>query len=127
MGSHKIKSDILWSGNCAYCMENAASNEVTSIPIDKRKGKGAFLSLFEEIEGHSSRDELQLPVYYPTNPQAEVLYFGIIQPTDILGVHFENKKVLKEAEKKLESIRSEIKLTTSNYLFYFRKDYEEWQ
>jgi hypothetical protein len=40
-----IKPEILWIKDCAFCHENAASNSVTSIPIQQRKWLAAFSNL----------------------------------------------------------------------------------
>jgi hypothetical protein len=46
-----IQPSVLWEKDCAFCVSNAASNEVTCIPIEFRKGLAAFNRLFEEIDG----------------------------------------------------------------------------
>jgi hypothetical protein len=77
-----LAPSILWEKDCAFCSENAASSRVTKIELDTRKGHVAFESLFED-NGNRSVD---IPVSYPTNPQAEVLVFDEIEPKYIIKV-----------------------------------------
>ena len=78
-------SRVLWLKDCAFCHENAASNSVTAIPIDQRKGENAFERMFSEIDGKPTRAALRLTEDCPTNPQAEVLVFGTVEPVFIVG------------------------------------------
>lgn len=94
-----IKSEILWTKDCAFCTDNAASSIITSIPIDQRKGVQAFNSMFLPIQGKPSRAELKLPLNYTTNPQAEVLVFDTIAPNEIIEVIVPN--TIKEEELKV--------------------------
>lgn len=79
-------ADILWQMDCAFCIENAAKNAVTSIPIGNRKGVAAFEAMFAPIEGKPSRAEMKQADNTPTNPQAEVLVFGTVPPNHIRGI-----------------------------------------
>ncbi len=81
-----LKPDILWLEDCAFCNENAASKNVTEIPLHLRKSTTAFQQLFAPIKGKPSRATLKLPDYYPTNPQAEVLVFCTIAPQYIIEI-----------------------------------------
>ena len=40
-----IDARVLWEKDCAFCVENAASNNVTAVPIQDRKGLAAFRML----------------------------------------------------------------------------------
>jgi hypothetical protein len=79
------KANILWEKDCAFCHQNAASGTVTAIPINQRKGPAAFDRLFLPVEGKPSRADLSLPDSCPTDPQAEVLVFGTVEPAFIVG------------------------------------------
>jgi len=68
-----FKENVLWEKNCAFCVENAASSKVSSIPIEERKGIGAFEAMFAPSAGARARVQLGIPNHFPTNPQAEVL------------------------------------------------------
>ena len=125
----KVKPEILWLGDCAFCKENAASHIVTCIPITRRKGRTAFLGLFENYPGKRSREDLHLPDYYPTNPQAEVLYFGVIRPSEIMSIHFKNRESCRAGRESLHRIRNRrswIRLKYGESQFKPRIDWEEW-
>ncbi len=117
------KIEILWLKDCAFCQENAASNNVTCIPLQHRKGIAAFEKLFEPIEGKPSRGELGLPASYPTNPQAEVLIFNVIEPTYIIGAYCQTKdraNSLKETYPGFQFVYKESP-------FSYRRDYAHWK
>lgn len=50
-----IKNTVLWEKDCAFCVENAASSNVTSIPLQRRKGVNAFNKLYNDYPGKPSR------------------------------------------------------------------------
>lgn len=119
-----IKREVLWVKDCAFCIENAASNTVTSIPLSLRKGVQAFNSLYEDYPGKPSRSTLGIASEMPTHPQAEVLVFDIIEPEYIWGVAFESSS---ELEKYKTLIPSDVKLQVVPKLFSYRIDYEYWR
>ncbi len=117
-----IKKSILWKKDCAFCVENAASGNVTCIPIHLRKGKEAFNKMFEEIEDKPSRKELGISECCPTNPQAELLVFASIPPKYILVVVSDKKKIADH----LAQHYKELDILHNNALFFARKDYQHW-
>ena len=117
-----LKPDILWLEDCAFCNENAASNNVTEIPLDLRKGTTAFQKLFVPIEGKPSRETLKLPDAYPTNPQAEVLVFGTIAPRYIIEIITPNKLTAQ----RLKGKHPNFKFLHKPELYSSRLDYECW-
>jgi len=117
-----VKPNILWLKECAFCNENAASNNVTAIPIERRKGKDSFEKLFEPVEGKPDRTALKLPDDYPTNPQAEVLVFGVIEPRYIIGAAVPNKDI----ENELKAKHSDFEFRCLRSLFRPRLDYAHW-
>ncbi|RDI40917.1 DarT ssDNA thymidine ADP-ribosyltransferase family protein [Falsibacillus pallidus] len=119
-----IKKEILWEKDCAFCVENAASNNVTSIPLEKRKGVEAFKRLYEEYPGKPSREILGIHASLPTHPQAEVLVFDVIEPKYIWGVAFENND---KKNKYASLIPPNINKQVMGELFSYRVDYEYWR
>ncbi|RBQ29813.1 DarT ssDNA thymidine ADP-ribosyltransferase family protein [Aliarcobacter vitoriensis] len=118
-----IKKDVLWNKDCAFCVENAASNSVTSIPINQRRGLQAFIKLFDEIENKPPRNVLAIPDNCPTNPQAEILVFDTIEVDNIMGVVFQSQERANEYTKRYN------KTNFFHYykaFFYGRKDHEHW-
>ena len=118
-----LKPSVLWEKDCAFCVSNAASNEVTSIPIQTRKGAAAFNRLFEEDPGKPTRQVLGISDACPTNPQAEVLVFGNIETSYIIGAVTQKK----ETEESLKAQYPNYQFVYHKALFSARKDYEHWK
>lgn len=117
-----IKPDVLWMKDCAFCHENAASNNVVAIPIDQRKSVQAFRQMFDAVEGKPSRETLKLPDSCPTNPQAEILVFGVIEPRYIIGAITPTKDLETQLSHQYPAF---------NFQYYpasysARKDYGHW-
>lgn len=85
-----VQRNVLWDKVCAFCHDNAASASVTAIPIEQRKTMEAFKNMFKPITGKPSREELRLSDAFPTNPQAEVLVFDVVEPKYILSLVCQN-------------------------------------
>lgn len=117
-----FKPDVLWVKDCAFCHENAASNNITAIPIQQRKGVAAFQKMFDPIQGKPDRDSLGLPEYCPTNPQAEVLVFGAIEPEYILGVITPDR----QTESELKVLYPNVDFLYHRAFYSARLDYEHW-
>ncbi len=117
-----IKPEVLWLKECAFCNENAASNSVTAIPIQERKGINAFRKMFEAVAGKPDRAALKLPDDCPTNPQAEILVFGEIEPKYIIGAIAPTKEV----ETNLKSKYSNFEFLYHRAFYSARLDYEHW-
>lgn len=81
-----LNPSILWELNCAFCRDNAGSNDMRSIPPEIRSNSNSLKSLYWDHE--TFRDELGIPDSYPTNPQAEILVFDHIASRYIDEVHF---------------------------------------
>lgn len=77
----RLDAQILCDFECAYCWTNAGDASMYNIPLRERMGKRAFLGLFEDRPFYPKREELNISDWYPTNPQAEVLVFGVIPVT----------------------------------------------
>ena len=120
----EIDANILVEFNCAYSWTNAADATISSIPVEERKGREAFLELFQDRTGYPRRERLNIPECYPTNPQAEVLVFSKI-PTQYI------KNVLFNDDTMTECYRSIMPDTfffkTDSNKFEPRKDYLYWQ
>lgn len=91
-----IDKKIIWEKECAFCKHNAADNRIKCRDIEEIKGKDAFLEMFAEIEGHKQRDDQFLRTFDPTDVQAEILVFGVIEPRYIIEIAFDNFDVLNQ-------------------------------
>jgi hypothetical protein len=85
-----VHPSVLWLKDCAFCRHNAADARISCQPINQLKTPAAFTGMFEEIEGLKTRQEQRLKPYDPTDEQAEVLVFDVIEPSLIIGAVFEN-------------------------------------
>lgn len=85
-----IDSSVLWLKDCAFCKHNAADARISSQPLVQLKTPEAFIGMFEPIDGEDSREDQRLKSYDPTDGQAEVLVFDVIEPKLIGGAAFEN-------------------------------------
>ena len=119
-----INKKVLIDKECAFCIDNAASNSETSIPIQQKKNKEAFDRLFEEYPGQFSRETLGIAKNMTTNPQSEVLIFDNIELEYILGIIFENES---DKEQYKKDIPKEIEFIVHDNLFKGRVDYEYWR
>lgn len=88
-----LHPSILYAKNCAFCRHNAADARISSNPLPTLMTPKAFFGMFDEIEGVSSREEQKLKAYDPTDVQAEVLVFDVIEPQYIAAVIFEKASV----------------------------------
>ena len=117
-----FKPEILWLKDCAFCHENAASNSVTAIPIQNRKGIDAFRRMFDPVAGKPDRATLKLPDACPTNPQAEILVFDTIEPQYIEGVITPDK----QTEQALKARHPNFDFHYHRAPYLARLDYEYW-
>ena len=120
----KLNAQILCKFPCAYCWTNAGDSRMYSIPIKQRMGEAAFLDLFKDCPGYPRRSELDIPDYFPTNPQAEVLVFGEIPVLYIDKVYFEDKGTLDKFE---IDIPDNIDIEVNRSVFLYRCDWEHWK
>lgn len=84
---------VLWTKDSAFCRHNAADARISGLPLAGLKTLQAFTGMFDEIEGHTSREEQKLKGFDPTDVQAEVLVLDVIEPQYILGAVFEKAAV----------------------------------
>lgn len=118
-----LTRSILWEKDCAFCCTNAASPTVSRIPIELRKGSEAFGKLFEPISGKATREALRLPKSFPTDPQAEVLVFDIVEPKYIVHLICEKPEI----EGALQTKYPKMRVVNQKNLFFARFDHAEWK
>ncbi|MFM5202670.1 MULTISPECIES: DarT ssDNA thymidine ADP-ribosyltransferase family protein [Aeromonas] len=89
-----IDPSILWMKDCAFCKKNAATKYIRDLPTSQLKTSQALKSMFDDINdfNSSSRKKQYLYPCDPTDVQAEVLIFDIIEPEYINAIIFENDK-----------------------------------
>lgn len=88
-----INASVLWEKNCGFCCHNAADARISRQPLVSLQTLEALDGMFLEIEGIQSRHDQRLRPYDPTDGQAEVLVFDLIEPAQIFGVIFGSDQV----------------------------------
>lgn len=120
-----LNPNVLWELDCAFCHENAASNNVRYISLQERK---KFQALERMYSDHhlNPRKNLAIPINYPTHPQAEVLVFQPIPVHYIREVHFSNIAQLQDWHARHTHVPRELLVVNGQY-FNARRDYAAWQ
>ena len=120
----KLDANIICDMPCAFCWENAASSSESSIPINIRKTREAFLSLFDNKPGYPTRQQCGIPDYYPTNPQAEILVFSEIPIESFKQICFKDVSTLMKYR---DIVTNDIPCRVNSDLFFGRRDWKFWQ
>jgi hypothetical protein len=115
---------VLWELDCAFCQENAASSAVRRIALSQRKQLSALKAMFADYPG-IRRKVLDIPTYYPTHPQAEVLVFKPIPPHYITAVHFWSPQRRQQWLQRHPGPH-EPQLLCSDAYFKYRPDWQHW-
>lgn len=84
-----LQPATLWMKDCAFCVHNAADARISRQPLHVLKTPQAFAGMFNEVDGLPSREEQKLKTFDPTDVQAEVLVFDVIEPPFIAAAIFE--------------------------------------
>lgn len=120
-----LDTSILWEMDCAFCQENAASNNERFRKIEDRKTLDALLSLFSENHRYT-RAQMRTPSEYPTNPQAEVLVFNPIPPQYIKEIHFKDPRKLNLWNRRIQRNNNRFILVSNEFFFGNRCDHKFW-
>jgi hypothetical protein len=113
--------------DCAFCKTNAAANCISSKPVEALKQVSALAVLFDDFEDGSTsvaRSSLHIPNSFTTNPQAEVLVFGVIPAQAITAVCVERRN---ESYALYSSSWHGIPVRIKPDLFGPRSDYAFWK
>lgn len=120
-----INPSVLWEYDCAFCIENAASNRVRSIPLADRKRVSAFEALFADHDFYPERLRLMIPARFPTNPQAEILVYGEIPVTAIQKVYINSRSDFQELQEIFKDAK--VWVDVNSMFFQPRRDHKFWQ
>lgn len=112
----KLDRSILWNKNCAYCRHNAASGDIRRTKLDELMTPEAFSGMFDEIAGCPSRAEQHLWSYDPTDVQAEVLVFDIIEPNLVREIAFSTSGIRNQF-RNLQESQPRVRFGTSEMFF----------
>lgn len=117
-----LHPQALWDLDCAFCIANAASNGVTSIPLEQRRGLASFQAMYADWPT-KLRAELNIPNHYPTNPQAEVLALQGVPRQYILKIITLNETIRQGLVAKFPGIDVQA---IAKY-FRYRRDFAHWK
>lgn len=119
----RLDAQILCDFQCAYCWTNAGDSTMYDIPLKERIGERAFLELYEDRPNYPKREELRIKNWYPTNPQAEVLVFGVIPTEYIQNVYFQDRQILTRYK---DDVPDSIDIRVNSTVFLPREDWKFW-
>jgi len=125
----RLKPNILWSKTAIFCVRNAAERNIAQQSKNQRLSFQAFENMFENQDGYPTRELTQIPSYYPTNPQAEILIVESIDPTFIVDVVVDRDDKIRNQVEFNKIIDGNSHMTTfyrGNDYFLPRNDYKHW-
>ena len=108
--------NILFEYECLFCFTNAANSCISCLKDEDLKGRDALKKLFGDVPNYK-REDLNLPINFPTDPQAEVLIKGVIHPKDIIGICFNDYPTYMKYKEKYP----DMKIVFSDYYFNTRE------
>jgi ssDNA thymidine ADP-ribosyltransferase, DarT len=117
-----IEPNALWELDCAFCSANAALGAVAATPIAQRQTLQAFQGMYADVHG-KERVKLDIPSYWPTNPQAEVLMLHGVPRNYIRGVIVLNKS----QEERIKAKHPSLQIWLHAGFFRYRKDFAFWK
>lgn len=109
---------------CAFCSNNAASNQERLIELENRCTYESYFKMFGENHDYFTREDMNLYPNEPTNPQAEVLVLENIPTNYISLCIFENQTIFK----KYKNLFNNVDIVPGFDIGYFypRHDYKFW-
>lgn len=128
-----IRPSVLWERRCWFADMNAASQRAQDMwaRCDPDPAS-SFRNLFAENVRDSNgklyrRKDLRIPPFFPTNPQAEVLVYGSIDPECVFEVHFESEDCMHGFRDSFGSDSIARRYLASPRFFQPRQDWRHWQ
>lgn len=115
---------IMLDKTCAFCRHNAADARISKLQLSELKTIEALKGMYEPIDGLETRDEQKLKPYDPTDVQAEILVFDVIEPKYIAGAVFDKTTVRDKFATILGPVKTYIHATNKGMFAtrgYFRK------
>lgn len=122
-----LDPSLLWKAECIFCLTNAASNSVNTIPKKDRLGLKSLKLMFDDIPNVIKREDLNIPEKYTTDPQAEVLV-GMVQNDYIKRIYFKDNETLDRCSVEWGSLNLNLNelIEIDKSLFTYRTDYMFW-
>ncbi|MCB9840525.1 MAG: DUF4433 domain-containing protein [Phycisphaeraceae bacterium] len=123
-----LAPEIMWTRDCLFSADNAASTRESRRSFRDRQGVAAFNRMFDDSGGEALgivRRELNLPDKMPTNHQAEVLMRGCVPWECVRYILVSSRDSEIRAQAALPSSDRAIIKIHSEY-FNCRLDYRAW-
>jgi hypothetical protein len=123
----EVTPDVLWEQDCAFCKHNAACREMRAVQRALLREPQALLGMYADeitFRGEVIR-RANLPACFPTDPQAEILTFGRIDPSRVLAIHFSRKPDADCWQQASCENKWPVWITPS--WFRYRQDWEQWK
>lgn len=119
-----LKPSLLWELDCGFCSGNAASSEMRRTSLSELKEAGGLRRMFDDC-AEIAREDLGVPDFFPTDPQAEILVFDVVPPQYIEAARFRSTNALEQAKRVIEE-RKWPKLRVDPRYFRARADHSSW-
>lgn len=116
-----LRPSILWLKDSAFCRYNAADARISREDIDDLKTLQSLQSMYLPDADLPSREDQCLMAYDPTDVQAEVLVFDIIEPDLIFGVAFDSDAVKNRYADLLD--QRQVKVYRKNKSYFAQRTY----
>ncbi len=117
-----IPASILLEQDALFCKRNAACASISSRSEEELRRPESLEAMFDEIDGHPSRDDQCLKDNDPTDVQAEVLVKGNIPPEKIKAIVFTSRQAKKDHQSIIGDRITKIHPERTTYLS--RRDYQ---
>lgn len=116
-----IATDVLGTNDCGFYYSNAASRAFSRSRPELYQTREAFLKLFAPSVGTGMRSA-KIPSSYTTDPQAEVLVFGGIDPGTIISIQVRTSLAAEE----LAKLKVRNLIEVGDDYFKARSDCKDW-
>lgn len=118
---------LLWELDCKFYVNNAASGHARQSEADSnRKSAKDFKEMFSDLP-HKTRNSLNIPENYTTDPQAEILVLEPVPVKYIKSVDFYNENIANSWLSANQNLAQSFTFYYSDRFFRPRKDYEHWR
>lgn len=127
-----IHTSVLCDHLCLFNQTNAANSGMSCRSLSERSSLEAFENMFAETvpgpldQTRVDRLTLGLVESHPTDPQAEVLVFGHIDPSNMLGIHVADSDARDELVNLISGVCVESPIAVDGRYFRQRADYTHW-
>ena len=120
----ELKPSIIWEKKCLFFYTNAASRRFKNGSVFEYDTVVHLEKLFVNLS-YAYRADLNIPINYTTDPQAEVLVKDKIETCFIKNIYY--NKFTENILNIIQKYGDKFDFKNNKSLFQQRKDYEFWQ